>query len=700
MMPVRKSEIPFVVFLIPFITGIWCGITFNLGAGSLLPAAVIAGLAIALILLNLFYRKFKLYQFRWLGGVLVQLFLFVSAWAMAMQAKELNDDDHFSKKSSDHLLVRINSAPKISNGIVRFTAIVLQTIKDKQTSKSIGNLLLLVKTSTDSTLFYGDLLLIPSAYTLIDAPANPAEFNYKKYLADQNIHYRQMLNAGQYLRIARETGNPLINFSLRARLKLVVRLKKYLHEPEAIGVASTLILGYKADLDEDTYLAYSKTGTVHVLSVSGAQVAILVILLEWALSFLKGIRYGRFVKACIILFITWYYALLTGFSPAVCRAALMVSFVIAGNSFSKTINTLNILALSAFLLLIIKPFYLYDIGFQLSYLAVGGLIVVQPTVYKCFKFKNKWADKVWKLCALSLTAQLVTLPLSAFYFHQFPVYFLLSNLVVIIPAALVMYAGIAYLVLDRIHFLGKLLGYLLEKTILALDTALHMIEYAPFANVEKIWLTPASEALLCLLILAVINFLFFRTIRSIRVTLFMLLLFSASISIKRYNNLHTNEIVLFTIAKHRAMAFKSGDQAVILTDLNDTNRSFKYAVQPYLDSCQVTELSLIKPDADYSNAFFIKKRNLVEFGTKALMIFNKSIRITNLPHKIQVDFLFLPDGMAKDIRKIDKNFDYKKLILFSNGASWEASKKPHLIRAGKRKYVVITGNKSLTLASN
>ena len=263
-----------------------------------------------------------------------------------------------------------------------------------------------------------------------------------------------------------------------------------------------------------------------------------------------------------------------------------------------------------------------------------------------------------------------------------------------------MYAGIAYLVLDRIHFLGKLLGYLLEKTILALDTALHMIEYAPFANVEKIWLTPASEALLCLLILAVINFLFFRTIRSIRVTLFMLLLFSASISIKRYNNLHTNEIVLFTIAKHRAMAFKSGDQAVILTDLNDTNRSFKYAVQPYLDSCQVTELSLIKPDADYSNAFFIKKRNLVEFGTKALMIFNKSIRITNLPHKIQVDFLFLPDGMAKDIRKIDKNFDYKKLILFSNGASWEASKKPHLIRAGKRKYVVITGNKSLILASN
>jgi len=700
MMPVRKSEIPFVVFLIPFITGIWFGITFNLGAGSLLSSTVIAGLAITLILLNLFYRRFKLYQFRWLGGVLVQLFLFVSAWAMSMQANELNDDDHFSKKSSDHLLVRINSEPKISNGTERFTAIVLQTIKDKQTSKCIGNLLLTIKTTTDSTLFYGDMLLIPSAYTLIDAPANPAEFNYKKYLADQNIHYRQMLNAGQYLRIAQETGNPLINFSLRARRKLVERLKKYIHEPEAIGVASTLILGYKADLDEDTYQTYSKTGTVHVLSVSGAQVAILLILLEWALSFLKGIRYGRFVKACIILFITLYYALLTGFSPAVCRAALMVSFVIAGNFFSKTINTLNILALSAFLLLIIKPFYLYDIGFQLSYLAVGGLIVVQPTVYKCFKFKNKWADKMWKLCALSLTAQLVTLPLSVWYFHQFPVYFVISNLFVVIPAALVMYTGIAYFLLDQIPLCGKILGCILEKTILAMDATLHIIEHAPFSSINKIWLTPASEFILCLLILAVTNFLFRRTIRSIRITLVIFFLFSFFVSFKRYNNLRKSEIVLFAIAKHRTIAFRSGDQAVILSDLPDTNKSFKRSVQPYLDSCQVSKLTLIKPDTDYSNALFIKKGNLIGFAAKTLFMFNKTIQMTVMPHKIQVDYLFLPDGLVKNISKIDKNFNYQKLIIYTADATRNKPKKPYPIEPEARKYLVITGNKSLTLASN
>ena len=700
MMPARKSEIPFVVFLIPFITGIWFGITFNLGVGSSMPLTVIAGLAATLILLNLFYRELKLYKFRWLGGVLVHLFLFVSAWAMALQANEMNYNDHFTKRLSDHLLVRINSAPKTSNGVERFTAIVLQTIKDGQATNASGNLLLTLKSTTDSTVFYGDRLLIPTACTLVDQPANPAEFNYKKYLAYQNIHYRQMLYPGQYLRIAQETGNPLISFSLRARLKLVERLKENIHDPEAIGVASTLILGYKADLDEDIYQTYSKTGTVHVLSVSGAQVAILLIMLEWALHFLNVIRHGRIIKVCIILYITWYYALLTGFSPAVCRAGLMVSFVIAGNTFSKTVNTLNILALSAFLLLIIKPFYLYDIGFQLSYLAVAGLIVVQPIVCKCYKFKNKWANKVWQLCALSLTAQLVTLPLSVWYFHQFPVYFLISNLVVIIPAALVMYTGIAYFLLDRVPFFGKILGYILEKTILAMDAALHIIAHAPFSSINKIWLTPVSEVILCLLILAITYFLLHRTTRSIRITLVIFFLFSLFISFKRFNNLRTSEIVLFAIPKHRAIAFKSGDQAVILSDLPDSNKSYKNAVQPYLDSCQVSKLILIDPDTDYSNAIFIKRRNLISFAAKTLLIFNKTFPITDMPHKIQVDYLFLPDALVKNISKINKNFNYQKLIVYAADATRNKAKKPYPIKPKDRKYLVFTGNKSLTLASN
>src|ERR1700755_564087 len=131
-----------------------------------------------------------------------------------------------------------------------------------------------------------------------------------------------------------------------------------MHDTTAIALASTLILGYKADLSNDVLQAYSKTGTIHVLSVSGAHVAILFALLSFVLGFMDRFRYGRSIKAIIIIALIWYYALLTGFSPAVCRAAVMISMFIIGKTYSRHISTLNILAISAFFLLLYDPLFI------------------------------------------------------------------------------------------------------------------------------------------------------------------------------------------------------------------------------------------------------------------------------------------------------------------------------------------------------
>ena len=195
-------------------------------------------------------------------------------------------------------------------------------------------------------------MLIPAKYNIIDPPFVPAEFNYKQYLQYQNVFYQAYLYPGQFKLVSSGNGNPLIAHSLGLRQRLVEKLKVNMRDTNAIAVASTLILGYKADLSNDLLQAYSKTGTVHVLSVSGAHVAIVYILLTFALSFLNGFKAGRVVKAIIIVTLIWYYAMLTGFSPAVCRAALMISFLITGKTFNRYINTLNLMAASAFVLLI------------------------------------------------------------------------------------------------------------------------------------------------------------------------------------------------------------------------------------------------------------------------------------------------------------------------------------------------------------
>ncbi|MGZ3776513.1 MAG: ComEC/Rec2 family competence protein [Mucilaginibacter sp.] len=594
MIAAHKGEIPFAVFIIPFITGITCGLNFVSAGYTISIFIILFAFAAGFIFLNLNYKRFNIYKRRWLGGVLIHVILFSAGWISVIQYNELNKSDHFSKTPAGFLLVKISNEPILKGDILRFTAEAEHNVSGNKIFPSNGNLLITIKDSAASNLYYGDELLIPVNYQPVAPPANPAEFNYKKYLANQNIHYQCFLRHGQFYVLNRNTGSAIIAFSLRLRQRLVEKFKQHMHSPEAIAVASTLILGYKADLSNDVLQAYSKTGTIHVLSVSGAHVAIVFILLEFLFGFLNRFKYGKTVKAILIITLIWYYSLLSGFSPAVCRAAVMISMVIIGKTYSKAISTLNILAVSAFFLLLYDPLFITDVGFQLSYLAVAGLIIFQPIVYKWFHFKKKWADKLWLLCSVSIAAQVITFPLSAFYFHQFPVYFLVSNLFIIIPSAIIMYSGIAYLLFGSIPILGDIFGFILEKSILIMDRALVLIEQAPWSGISKIWLTTTEYLLLYGIIISVFYFLYNKRTWLLQLSLVFTLLFATSISIKRWKNLEADGTTVFNIKKHNCIVVRRGTYAAVVTDLSDTDKIFKYSVQPFLDSCQVSNIQLYK----------------------------------------------------------------------------------------------------------
>jgi len=591
----HKGEIPFAVLLIPFIAGIAFGLILAPAADPAILWLIFSLLGISFYILSKAYGRLHIYKRQWLGGALIHLILFIAGWLSLSSYIDLNKPNHFSKIPAKYLLVKISNEPILKNVLLRFTAETEENISGSQKTLSSGNLLVTVIDTAATALYYGDELLIQANYQPVPPPANPAEFNYKKYLANQNIHYQCFLQHGQYQILKKNTGNALIAFSLRLRQRLIERLKQNLHSPEAIAVASTLILGYKADLGKDVLQAYSKTGTIHVLSVSGAHVAIVFILLEFVFGFMSRFRHGRAIKAGLIITIIWYYALLSGFSPAVCRAAVMISMVIIGRTFSRTISTLNILTVSAFALLLYDPLFITDVGFQLSYLAVAGLIVLQPVVYKWVTFKNNWADKLWALCSVSIAAQVITFPLSAYYFHQFPVYFLISNLFIIIPSAVIMYAGIAYFLLGWIPVLGEIFGYILEKSILLMDRVLAFIEYAPWSGISKIWLTTAEYLLLYGIIISGFYWIYNRKPRLLQLSLALTLLFAISISVKRWHTFTTNEKTVLNIKKHNCTILRQGFHAAVVTDLSNTDEAFRYSVQPFLDSCQVSEVRLYKP---------------------------------------------------------------------------------------------------------
>jgi competence protein ComEC len=696
----HKGEVPFVVLIVPYLLGITLGLSFSSAVYLGWILAPLLLLSAAFIILNINYARFALYKKRWIGGSLITVILFLFGWVSVIRFNELNGINHFSKQAGQYLIVKINNEPTIKNGLVRFTTTVEQQVNNNKPINTSGTLLVAIKDTLAGKLYYGDELLIPNTYSQIDPPFNPAEFNYKKYLANQNIYYQAFLYPKQYVVLRHNAGNTVLAYSLRLRQRLIEKLKRNMHDTAAIAVASTLILGYKADLSNELLQAYSKTGTIHILSVSGGHVAIIYLLLNILFGFLGRYKYGKAIKALLIITLIWYYALITGFSPAVCRAVLMISFIIIGKTYSRYINTLNILAISAFLLLLYNPLFITDVGFQLSYLAVAGLIILQPLVYKWLTIKNKWGDKLWAACSVSIAAQVITFPLSAFYFHQFPVYFLVSNLFILIPAEIILAVGMVYLIFPQIPVISAVLGWVLERSILLMNRVLEYIEQAPFASVGKIWLTTGEYLMLYAIIICLFYFLFSRKAWFIKVSLFVLLLLSVSVSFKGVKAMQTDSITFLSLRKHQGFVFKHGDKAIVISDIDNTDKNYQYSVQPYLDSCKIADTSIYRLNQNIKSGFLLKNNNLIMFKNQKILIFDKHLQGVHLSQKLPVDYLYLTGNPQISISRLNNNYSYNTLIIDGSNRDKTISDWENEAKILKINYHLLKRNNSFLTTSN
>ncbi|WP_395627293.1 ComEC/Rec2 family competence protein, partial [Daejeonella sp.] len=484
-----KGEVPFVRLLIPLIVGIIIASNFAHSFIYSWGVILLVLIPILYLILILYYKKYQLYRWVWGFGLLIYCFLALLSYSLTVHYSGKFDAEYFSSLKPEILIVKITNEPKLSAGIYRFETEVSATYSKHSIQNSTGKLLVSIKVDSlkNKSFQYGDLLLVPANYKEIEPTYNLGEFDYKSYLKSEQIYFQLFLETVEVQIIAQNTGNPIISYALSLRKRLVKKFIQYIPDGEASSLASTLILGYRADLNKDLIEAYAKTGTMHVLSVSGMHVGIVFLVLSFFLKAMNKNKKLILIRLIIIIGVIWFYSLLTGFSPSVCRSALMLSFVVLGKAINKNQNTYNLMAISAFFLLLYDPFYLFDVGFQLSYLAVAGLVYFHPIIYSAFYIKNKILDYIWSYSALSIAAQLATFPISVYYFHQFPMYFLLSNLLIVFPVALIMYAGIAFLMIPFAtinQFLGIFLNWLINST----NGILYKIEKLPFSAIDGLWI--------------------------------------------------------------------------------------------------------------------------------------------------------------------------------------------------------------------
>ncbi len=320
-----------------------------------------------------------------------------------------------------------------------------------------GKLLLNIKSdSIREKLQVDDELLVYSASTAIREPLNPYQFNYKKYLQHLGMQQQITLNSGNYIR-KKSPSTTVYGMAAKFRTTIISKLQSRNFGNEELGIIQALLLGQRNDISPETYTDYKNAGAVHILAVSGLHIGVLLMILHFLLQPLESLPHGRKLKLMIIVVLLWGFALLAGLSASIIRAVTMFSFVAYAQYLNRPTSTFNILALSMFFILLVNPMLLFQVGFQMSYAAVFAIVWIYPQLQKWWTPKYSILKYGWQLLSVSIAAQLGVLPISLFYFHQFPALFFISNLAIIPFLGFILSLGILVIVLALTNILPSFL---------------------------------------------------------------------------------------------------------------------------------------------------------------------------------------------------------------------------------------------------
>jgi competence protein ComEC len=522
----------------------------------------------------------------------------------------------------------------------------------------------------DSIRFAGRLARIKNA-------GNPGEFDYARYLSREKIYYSGYIKTGEY-KIGGYSGKYwLRRIANKVQSLSVKKLETYGFKGDELAVISALTAGKRDLLDNEIISEYAVTGALHVLSVSGLHVGILYMLLSLLFGNRNQFLYFRLIRLIIIFTVIWFYAFITGLSSPVLRACVMFSLFLLGKSFNRYTNGYNILAASAFLILIINPQELFKVGFQFSYLAVLGILYFQPKLEKLSEFRYSLIDRIWQLITVSMAAQLATLPLSLFYFHQFPTYFLLTNLIVIPVTWVIMMLSVLFYISLPVGFLAVSVAFILNMLLKILNYSITYISQLPFATLANIRFEPFHLVIwTILLVLITIYINYFRKIMLLYLIGGMLIIL-VSIDMLNYSAISDErEIILYSMRKNTAVSLIEGHRQIFLTEgltEEDWKEKSKY-LKPFWISRQVNR-NMVWIPLEKNNKKELSANNIefkpvrfgyeISFYNEPMLYLKQAAFVNNLKNPVKSDHynILLVNGESGYPRKEYLNLKPTSVII-------------------------------------
>jgi competence protein ComEC len=391
--------------------------------------------------------------------------------------------------------------------------------------------------------------------------------------------------------------------------------------------------------------------------------------------FLDRKKWGKILKLVLLITLIWGYATVTGFSPSVLRAATMFSFIYAGKSFRRNISIYNMLAASAFLLLLFEPRLLVQLGFQLSYLAVLGIVLLFKPIHGLLPVNNKIGDKIWQLTSVSIAATTTTFPLSLFYFHQFPNLFWVTNLVAIPAAFLIVYLGMAVLLFSFLPFVSTVLGKVLNLILYGLNRSVGLVESLSFATTRDVFLAPTEFLILMGFVFTVIAVVVLRKRRYMYTSIFLLILLLSLTGIRKAENHIQKKLIVYNVPGHSAYEFVWGTQSVFLGDsllLRDSSK-IDYATNGFRIRYGIKETEMVPLDSNTVDRPCLRfETGLIFFGDRTLFIPRDPIDLQAIKILHRVDLAILSGQYKGDFTLEPDSETIQNWVFDSSVPPWKS----------------------------
>ncbi len=649
---------PFVKFILPLILGIYAAYKFQLNFATNYLALFLAFLLVILMIKRLSARLKTLF-----------VYLFIFATAIKVYNVNTLTKYNFPQKSTAYLVTLLHD-PRYSNKKTKFPAQVEMFLDSsghwiKPTKNKIY--VTLGAGSLKQVLTYGDRILVYGKLKEINNLGNPFEFDYKKFMYHNGIY--QKLYSQRFKLIDGKGGSKILRFSHKLRRYLLTVYKKYGLPDKLYGIAGALTLGYRQELDRQTQRSFAHSGAMHILAVSGLHVGVLFALLLFLLKPVFQSRY-KILAFLVIVFVLWAFAFLTGLSPSVRRSAFMFSLVALAKVVRRESNIYNTLAASAFFMLLFFPHDLFNVGFWLSYSAVLSIVYFQPMIYKWFFFRYKILDWIWGLFSVSIAAQLGTMPIGLYVFHQFPNYFLLTNLLAIPLATIILYLALLLFVVSPVAFLAKAVMFLFKNSLDLLYEGIKIIEHLPYSYTSGIYLSFSQMLLFYFVIFFITAFLVSKKKINFFLAVYALAFFFILGAYQKFSLTYPHRLIFYNVPRHNLQLKVEPQQITVLADtgLLKAPDNLAYFIEPYIARSGVKlikyqALTRPKVTTGLDSNFFIFSNSTFYYSTLS-KIYDFSVQ-----HKINLEFVVLADNVYTKISDLQQLFDFKT-VLFSSSNSY------------------------------